>query len=291
LVIFSPKPVPIPGRVFHRGIEGLSTLHILIREIRNKLKLKKIFIALALQAFFLSIILVLILAARLGNLVRIFFLAETGLILFAAPLMTSGAVSTEIRKGNAEQLFISPLRFSEILLVKLVSWEIYNFIFLILSFIISTVFIGFKNYLPVLSIIKIHLILLIYLYACGAIGILCSAICKNFLYAAEMAYAILAVLISDVVLIKPFIRWGFKASSIISLALYVNPFTPICAILELDIFRTQSGINLYDLSPVASYGYTFPAWYLSGVWYILVLLGCLAISSAVMKRGKDIQVG
>ena len=282
---------------------------ILIREIKNRLKLKRLIVALALQGALLFLILVLILAAELGNFARIFFLAETGLILLVAPLMTSNVVNTEIRKSNSEPLLnsslqsfkiilvklasleiydfiflilrfiVSSLQSFKILLVKLVSLEVYNFIFLILCFIVSIIFIGFKNYLPLLSIIKIHLILLIYLYACGALGIFCSTICRNFLYASEMSSAILILLISNVVLIRPFVRWGFKASHTISLALHTNPFTPICAILELDIFRTQSGINLYNLSPIASYGYTFPAWYLIGLWYILVLVICLAISS------------
>jgi hypothetical protein len=169
---------------------------------------------------------------------------------------------------------------------KLAGLEIYNSIFLIISFTFSIVFISFKNDISVLSIIKVHLILLVYLYVCGAIGILCSTICQNFLYAAEMAYTVLAVLISNVVIIRPFIRWGFKASYTISLALHANPFTPVCAILELDIFRTQGGINLYDLSPVASYGYSFPNWYLIGLWYILGLVSCLVISSVITKSGK-----
>ena len=269
----------------------MHVLFILSQEIKSRLRLKKIIVALALQGFFLFLIFVLMLAAKLGNPVRVFFLAETGLILLAAPLMTSNAVGAEIRKGNAEQLFTSPLKSSEILLVKLAGLEIYNSIFLILCFTTSSIFISFKNDIPVLSIVKVHFILLIYLYACGALGILCSAICKNFLYAAEMAYVILAILISDVVLIRPLIRWGFKASSTISLALHANPFTPVCAILELDIFRTQSGINLYNLSPVASYGYSFPAWYLIGLWYILGLVGCLAMSSFVTKSGKWIYSG
>jgi ABC-type transport system involved in multi-copper enzyme maturation permease subunit len=188
-------------------------------------------------------------------------------------------------------LFTSPIKSSEILLAKLAGLEIYNTIFLILCFTISIIFIGFKNNISVSGIVKVHLILLVYLYACGALGILCSTICKNCLYAAEMAYTILAILISDVVLIRPFIRWGFKASSTISLALHANPFTPICAVLELDIFRTQSGINLYNLSPVASYGYSFPAWYLIGLWYVLGLVGCLAMGSFVIKRRRRIYNG
>jgi len=265
-------------------VEVSGFLLILTQEIKSRLKLKKIIIALALQGFFLFLIFVLMLAAKLGNPAKVFFLAETGLILLSAPLMTCNAIGAEVRKGNAEQLFTSPIRFSEILLAKLAGLEIYNSIFLIIGFTISIVFISFKNDIPVPSIVKVHLILVVYLYTCGAIGILCSTICKNFLYAAEMAYTILSVLISDIVLIRPFIRWGFKASSTISLALNANPFTPVCAILELDIFRTQSGINLYNLSPVASYGYTFPAWYLIGLWYVLGLVGCLAMGSFVMKR-------
>lgn len=228
------------------------------------------------------------LTAKLGNSVRVFFLAETGLILLAAPLISSDVASPIFRKINAEQSLTSPLKPHEILLVELIGVEIYNLIFLTLCFTISIIFIGFQHKVPVLSIVKVHLILLIYIYTCGALGILCSAICKNFLYAAEMAYTILAVLISDVVLIRPLIRWGFRASSTISLALHANPFTPICAVLELDIFRTQGGINLYDLSPVASYGYSFPAWRLVSLWYILGLVGCLAMSSLIIKRGRKI---
>jgi len=272
-----------------RGVLELPRfLFILTQDIKSRLKPKKIIIALTLQGFFLFLIFVLMLAAKLGNPAKVFFLAETGLILLAAPLMTSNALISEIRKGNAEQLFTSPLKSSKILLVKLVGLEIYNSIFLIISFTISSIFIGFNNHFPILDIVKIHLILLIYLYAFGAVGILCSVICRNFLYAAEIAYSVLAVLISDVVLIRPFIRWGFKASSTISLALNANPFTPVCAILELDIFRTQGGINLYDLSPLASYGYNFPAWYLVGLWYILGLVGCLMIANFITKGKKQI---
>ena len=265
-------------------------LFILTQEIKSRLTLKKIIVALALQGFFFFLIFILMLAAKLGNPAKVFFLAETGLILLSAPIMTCNAISAEVRKGNVEQLFASPIKSSEILLGKLAGLEIYNLIFLIISFTFSIVFISFKNDISVLSIIKVHLILLVYLYACGAIGILCSTICQNFLYAVEIAYTVLGILISDVVIIRPFIRWGFKASSTISLALHVNPFTPVCAILELDIFRTQGGINLYDLSPVASYGYSFPNWYLIGLWYILGLVSCLAIGSFVMKSKKEIYM-
>jgi ABC-2 type transport system permease protein len=195
--------------------------------------------------------------------------------------MTSNALSSEVRKGNAEQLFASPLTSYEILLGKLIGLEMYNLIFLILSFVILSIAAVFRTDIYLSDIAKIHIILLIYLYAFGALGILGSIIFKNFLYAAEMAYLVLAFLISDAVIIIPFIRWGFKASAMISLALHANPFTTVCSIINLDIFRTP---YLYNLSPIASYGYTFPKWYLIALWYVLGLIGCFAIAVLKLRR-------
>ena len=260
---------------------------ILHREIKNRLKLKKISLAFAIQLFFLCLIFILLLAARLGRPAKVFFLAETLLIVLMAPLLTSNAISRE-QILRAEQQFTTPLKRHQILLGKLIGMELYPIIFLTLSFFAANIFAIFQTDINWVDIARIHLIFLIYLYACGALGIFCSTICKNALYATEMAYLILALLISNVVLITPFIRWGFKASTVIPLALYANPFTPICAILKLDIFRIQGGINLYNLSPVASYGwYAFPAWYKIGFWYVLGMVMCLV--GAVLRFKPRIQ--
>jgi len=255
---------------------------ILKRDINIRLNPKKITIALILQGCFLFFIFVLLTAAKLNDAVKVFFLAETGLILLAAPLSTSSVVNSAAKRQNAQQLLTSPLTTTEILFGKLIGLEFYNLIFLVLSFLISSVIatIFWKN-ISLLAILKIHIILLIYLYSCGALGVCCSAICRNAFYATELAYSILAIFISNIVLIEPLIRWGCNSSIMIRLALHTNPFVSVSTALKYDIFRTE---YLYNLSPVASYAYVYPKWYLIGCWYILGGGMCFLISACLFRR-------
>jgi len=259
-------------------------LDILRREIKIRLNPQKITIALILQGFFLFLIFVLLTAAKLSDALKAIFLAETGLILLAAPLLTSSVVNSGSKRQNAQQLLASPLTTTEILIGKLIGSEFYNLIFLALSFLISSVVTTiFWKGISFLTILDIHIILLIYLYSCGALGMLCSAICRSAFYATELAYSILAILISNVVLIEPLIRWKCNPSIMIPLALHTNPFVSISMALKHDIFRT---VYLYNLSPVASYGYIYPKWYLIGFWYVLGGGMCFLISACLFRRQK-----
>lgn len=253
---------------------------VLKRELRIRLNPKKIILALILQGFSLFFIFALLTVAKLGNTLQVFFLAETGLILLAAPLLTSNTVNSEAK--NAQQLLTTPLKTTEILIGKLIGLEFYNLIFFTLSLLMSSVIIPiFGKDFSLLRILYIHLILLIYLYSFGSLGMLCSAICRSAFYAAELAYSIIAVLISNVVLINPLIRWGCKSSIAISLALNTNPFVAISTVLKHDIFRTA---YMYNLSPVASYGYIYPKWYFIGFWYILGGVICFLVSVCLFRR-------
>ena len=255
---------------------------VLEREIRVRLNPKKIIIALILQGFFLFFVFALLTVAKLGDTVKVFFLAETGLVLLAAPLLTSNAVNSEANRKNAQQLLTSPLTTTEILIGKLIGLEFYNLVFLTLSFLISSLITTiFWKDTSILTILYIHLILLIYLYSCGALGMLCSTICRSAFYSTELAYSILAILISNVVLINPLIHWGCNPSIAIPLALNTNPFVAISTVLKHDIFRTA---YMYNLSPVASYGYIYPKWYLIGFWYILGGGICFLVSACLFRR-------
>jgi len=259
---------------------------VLKREIRIRLNPKKIIIALILQGFSLFFIFALLTVAKLGDTVKVFFLAETGLILLAAPLLTSNAVNSEVNRKNVQQLLTTPLKTTEILIGKLIGLEFYNLIFLILSFLISSVILTiFGKNISLLTILFIHVMLLVYVYSCGSLGILCSTICRSAFYATELAFSILAIFIGNVVLINPLIRWGCNSSIAIPLALNTNPFVAISTVLKHDIFRTE---YMYNLSPVASYAYIYPKWYLIVFWYILGGGICFLISTCLFRRQTTI---
>ena len=106
---------------------------ILHQEIKDRLTLKKISLAFVIQLFFLCLIFILLLAARLGRPAKVFFLAETLLIVLMAPLLTSNAISRE-QILRAEQQFTTPLKRHHILLGKLIGMELYPILFLTFSF-------------------------------------------------------------------------------------------------------------------------------------------------------------
>lgn len=244
-------------------------------EIKKQLNPKWIAISLIIQAFLLIPIYWLLAQAQLGNSYHLFFLSETFLILLIAPIATSKSIIQTRKKWRS--LSLTSVKSIEIVLADLISGQLYPLLFLICSFIITSI----KWHISFPAIIKVHFFLLICLFAYGAIGILSAIISREFLFSVALTYLVTAFFVGGIVLVTPLTYQIDNLETIKSLVLNINPVVAVCGAIHFDIFRTQ---HLYELAPIGSSVLTYPAWYTIGLWHFISMLISLGLASLIFHK-------
>jgi len=126
--------------------------------------------------------------------------------------------------------------------------------------------------LSFMAVIKIHLIVLIYILVGASIGMLGWRIFGHETLATLFSLIVWGLLIGSFFSLVPIERYVENLTSYIPLFLHANPLIAMCHVLECDIFRTPV---LYELTPISSYLFTYPKWYLICGWQVLIGIFCL----------------
>ena len=234
----------------------------------------KICIAVIIQASLLLVICQLLIRARLGQFTNLIFLAEAILILIVSPYLACSSLNKHFDFRLSDGLMLlSPIRSRTILVRILFGSQIYSLCFLGVT---TFVFIVSSGEILRYKVVLLHLVFIVYIFVGASIGALGWHIFRHTLFAVELTYLVWAFLIGGVFLLSPLDRYLENLQPIIPPFLNINPLIAVCHLLEIDIFRTPA---LYELTPIPSYLFVYPAWYQVCGWQMLIGFCCCALVS------------
>lgn len=239
----------------------------------------KICIAVIVQSAMLLVICQLLMRAKLGQFSNLIFLAEAFLILIVSPYLACRTLNQHHNLRMSDNiLLLSPIRSRSILARLLFESQIYSLCFLGVTLLVFTISAGeLLRY----KVILLHLVFIVFIFSGASIAALVWNFLRYTLFAVETVYLLLAFLIGGVFLLSPLERYLENLQPIISPFLHINPLIAVCHLLEMDIFRTPT---LYELTPIPSYLFVYPAWYQVCGWQVLI--GCLCCILASRKMSN-----
>lgn len=136
-----------------------------------------------------------IISAHVGQgLFAALALAETLLIVFLTPALTSGAISSEREQLTYDLLIATPLRPGRILSGKLIAALWYVLLLIFAAVPLGSLVLLFGGVAP-RDLAKALLLLLLTALATGMLGLLCSALARRTLRATIMAYLVIITVI------------------------------------------------------------------------------------------------
>jgi hypothetical protein len=246
--------------------------------IYQRWKAYQICLAILIQCAMLLGIYRLLLQAKLGGPTEVIFLSEAILVLIVAPYLSSRTLVQQFGSiASDELLALSPLRFRSLLWRSIVGSQLPTGCFLILSTFVLTIFMPLIGVVPRLNVLLLHLVFGIYSVSGAAVGALGWRIFRIELFATELAYFVWLLLIGGVFLLAPIDRYLENLQPIIPPFLHINPLVAVCYLLEMDIFRTP---NLYELTPIPSYLFAYPPWYIICGWQAVLGMSCFLLASS-----------
>ena len=128
--------------------------------------------------------------------------------------------------------------------------------------------------LSFMVVVKVYLIFLSYTLVGASIGLLGWRIFGHETLATLFSLVVWGLLIGSFFSLVPIERYVENLVYFIPVFLHVNPLIAVCHVLEHDIFRTP---KLYELTPISSYLFAYPEWYLVCGWQVLIGICCIAI--------------
>ena len=229
----------------------------------------KICIAVVIQSALLLGICQLLTRAKLGQFTNLIFLAEAILILIVSPCLACSALTKHhySRLGDG-LLSLSPIHSRTILVRLLIKSQIYSVCFLAVTMLVFTVS---TSEILRYKVLLLHLVFMVFLFVGASIAALSWRIFRHTLFAVELTHIVWGLLIGGVFLLSPLDRFLDNIQPIIPPFLHINPLIAVCHLLEFDIFRTPA---LYELTPVPSYLFVYPPWYVVCGWQVLIGIGC-----------------
>lgn len=161
-------------------------------------------------------------------------LCEIFLIVFLAPAMTSGAISSEREQLTYEMLLATPLRPASILWGKLVAALSYIFLLIFAAVPVFSVVLMFGGIAP-WDLLKVFMLLLITAITFGTIGLFCSSLLRRTSQATVISYSAILVLIGSTMMAGSL--WSYFSGPIWQPVppelLYLNPFSALISIVTV----------------------------------------------------------
>lgn len=249
---------------------------ILIWMIRERWKFGKICFALVVQTVLLLVVCHLLWRAKLGRFADVLFLSEAILILLVSPYLACSALNKPFGcVPSAHLLLFSPMRSLSVMEGIILGSQLYSFCFLGFTWIVLGILIPAISDISLFQVILLHLVFGIYTVVGASVGAYGWHIFRNELFATELTYLIMVILIGGVFLLSPLDRYVENLRPMIPPFLHINPLIAVCHLLKLDVFRTP---YLYELTPIASYVFVYPSWYVVCGWQALIGCCCFLLT-------------
>lgn len=250
---------------------------VLTRVMRQQWKFSKICFAIIVQSVLLLVVCQLLFRAKLGRFTDLIFLSEALLALIVAPYLACSRLSKHFASLPSTDLLQLSRKAPQWVWGSIVlGSQIYTFCFLGLATLVFTILIPLISDVTYLQVVLLHLVFGVYITVGAAVGGLWWRIFRHELFATEMTYFAWSLLIGGVFLLAPLDRYLENLQPVIPPFLHLNPLIAVCHLLELDIFRTP---YLYELTPIPSYLFVYPSWYIVCGWQILIGICCVALAS------------
>ena len=226
---------------------------------------KSIFMVIIVATFLQWVFYELLLSAGIGLNAECFAFAQIFVVLQSAPYLTAISFRQESRHVDSGIMFVlstnsvgkSILRILIISLIPIMGW-------ILLSSLFATVVIG----LSIMKALNMIVVLTLFSLAAGAVGMCGARAFRDTLFGTLFTYLLLGVLISSAFLIKPLERYINALHPVFGPILHLNPVIAVCTIFDgLDVLRNPL---FYELTPIPSQDYTYPAWYMNVFWQLSI---------------------
>jgi hypothetical protein len=243
---------------------------------------KNLFVCIGIASFFQWLTYQLLTQAKLGSSAECFALAQTFVVLLVAPYLAACSVRSENRSNSAAQLLsLSSISLGKCLLIRLVVSQIP----LLCWVFLSTGFSAFVIGISIGKVVKMLVVLGLYSFSAGAVGMCSARVLKDTIFGTECAYFLSCILIGSAFLLMPLGRYIDNLQPIIQPVLHLNPLIAVCNIFDgMDIFRTPL---LYERTPITSYDFAYPSWYVISFWQLLIG-GCCFLWTWQMCRSAEL---
>lgn len=239
------------------------------------------FVCIGIASFLQWLIYQLLTHAKLGSSAECFALTQTFVVFLVAPYLAACSVQSENRSSSAAQLLsLSPTPFGKRLLIGLAISQIplLCWIFLSTGFAVSA------TDMSIGKAVKMLVVLGLYSFSAGAVAMCSARILKDAIFGTEFTYILSCVLIGSAFLLMPLGRYVDNLQPMIQPVLHLNPLIAVCNIFDgMDIFRTPL---LYERTPITSYDFSYPSWYVIVFWQLLIGGCCFFINMANCRPTK-----
>ncbi|MDE0483481.1 MAG: hypothetical protein OXI67_12945 [Candidatus Poribacteria bacterium] len=250
--------------------------------IGRKLYLKRtFFVCIGIASFLQWLIYQLLTQAKLGSSAECFALAQTFVVFLVAPYLAAISVRVVSRGGSSAHLLsLSPISFGNRLLMGLAISQtpLLCWIFL------SSGFALFASDMSIGKAVKMLVVLGLYSFSTGAVGMLGAYVLRDNIFGTGLTYFFLCILIGSAFLLMPLGRYINNLQPVISPVLHLNPLIAVCNIFDgMDIFRTPL---FYERTPITSYDFSYPSWYVITFWQLLIGGCCFLLTWQMCRPTK-----
>lgn len=226
---------------------------------------KSIFIVIVVASFLQWMFYQLLLSAKIGFNAECFAFAQIFVVLLTSPYLTAISFREESRHVDSGiMLVLSSASVGKRILRNLIISLLPIFAWILLSSGFATIVIG----MPIVKVLNMIVVLTLFSFAAGAVGLCGARAFRDTLFGTLFTYLLLGVLISSAFLIKPLERYINDLQPIFGPILHLNPVIAVCTIFDgLDVLRNPL---FYELTPITSQDYTYPAWYMNILWQLVI---------------------
>jgi len=263
---------------------------VIKRDLKFKLRIKKLIPAIILRYLCIGILFLLVLLARLGTGILAFLIAEAVMILLFTPGSICDAFVSQNGKRDVYELSFTRIKQRSIIFSKLTTSNLYNFIILVVSDIIIFSLLASQNKFNIHGIIYANLILLTLMLATTILAFLfCMIFRRNSIASIFSVYIVIILLLSNVITAGLFVERteNQKAKDLLTKsAVYSNPIIILSRSLgKIDLMRTDYMYNIAD--SIVGRGITYPDWRISCIMYLsvsFILLGAAIFVSYIRRN-------
>ncbi len=250
----------------------------------ERISIKIIFISIVIASFLQWLVYGLLIHANIGSTSVCFSLAQVFVVLLVAPYLASLNIVTDNQTPPFFQVLLLRQNFSTIFLLKRF---IFSQIPLFCWVFLSTGLALIVTEITIDKVLSVIVVLTLYSLSAGAVGVWCARAFKDAIFGTEFAYFIWGVLLGSAFILKPLARYIDNVQPMIQPILHLNPLIAVCNIFDgMDVFRNPL---FYELTPITYYVYSYPPWYVSCFWQ-LVIGGCCFLWTWQLYRSSNFAV-
>lgn len=250
----------------------------------KRVSIKSLITSIVIASLLQWLVYALLIHANLGSTAECFSLAQVFVVLLVAPYLASlNIVTDNTILPSTQMFFIRPI----LSIIHLLKRLIFSQIPLLCWVFLSTGFTLSVNEVGIGKVLSMIVVLTLYSISAGAVGMWCARVFKDAIFGTEFAYFIWGVVLGSVFILKPLGRYIDNIQHFIQPVLNLNPLIAVCNIFDgLDILRNPL---LYELTPITYYVYSYPPWYVSCFWQ-LVIGGCCFLWTWQLYRSTKFAV-